>query len=131
MGQRVGLHIVYNIIRQRLGGTIEVHSEWAKAAFIITMPCTAPEIPTRRVSDEPARITTTTGCWRTTRQIRSQQTQYKRPWKILIVDDEPDVHSATALAIRNIRYKERGLELISAYSAAEANRCCTCTTISR
>ena len=42
--------------------------------------------------------------------------------KILIVDDEPDVHSATALAIRNIRYKERGLELLSAYSAAEAQQ---------
>lgn len=53
---------------------------------------------------------------------QSQQTQYKRPWKILIVDDEPDVHSATALAIRNIRYKERGLELLSAYSAAEAQQ---------
>jgi CheY-like chemotaxis protein len=47
---------------------------------------------------------------------------YKRPWKILIVDDEPDVHSATSLAIRNIRYKERGLELISAYSAAQAEQ---------
>ncbi|PXX47996.1 MULTISPECIES: DUF3369 domain-containing protein [Aquitalea] len=46
--------------------------------------------------------------------------QYKHPWKILIVDDEPDVHSATALAIRNIRYKDRALELLSAYSAAEA-----------
>lgn len=46
--------------------------------------------------------------------------QFKRPWKVLIVDDEPDVHSATALAIRDIRYKERGLELLSAYSAAEA-----------
>lgn len=47
---------------------------------------------------------------------------YKRPWKILIVDDEPDVHSATSLAIRNIRYKDRGLELISAYSAAQAEQ---------
>ncbi|MBV8681196.1 MAG: DUF3369 domain-containing protein [Aquitalea sp.] len=44
----------------------------------------------------------------------------KQPWKVLIVDDEPDVHSATALAIRNIRYKDRGLELLNAHSAAEA-----------
>ncbi|KJV32677.1 hypothetical protein VI06_04300 [Aquitalea magnusonii] len=44
-GSGLGLHIVYNIIRQRLGGTIEVHSEVGKGSvFIITMPCTAPEV---------------------------------------------------------------------------------------
>lgn len=42
------------------------------------------------------------------------------PWKILIVDDEPDVHSVTRLALRNIEYHGRKLELISAYSASEA-----------
>lgn len=43
----------------------------------------------------------------------------KRPWKILIVDDERDVHAATRLAIKDIRYKNRPLELLSAYSAVE------------
>jgi len=43
----------------------------------------------------------------------------KKPWKILIVDDEKDVHAATRLAIKDIRYKDRSLELLSAYSAAE------------
>ena len=42
-----------------------------------------------------------------------------RPWKILIIDDEKDVHTATRLAIQDIRYKERPLELLNAYSAAE------------
>jgi len=42
-----------------------------------------------------------------------------RPWKILIVDDEPDVHSTTRLALRDMRYRGRSLELLSAYSAAE------------
>ena len=42
-----------------------------------------------------------------------------RPWKILIVDDEPDVHSMTRLALRDMHYRERPLELLSAYSAAE------------
>ena len=41
------------------------------------------------------------------------------PWKILIVDDEPDIHNATRLALRSIHYRERPLELLSAYSASE------------
>ena len=41
------------------------------------------------------------------------------PWKILIVDDDEDVHNATRLALRNIQYHDRPLELLSAYSAAE------------
>ncbi len=44
----------------------------------------------------------------------------QEPWKILIADDEPDVHSVTRLALRNIDYHGRKLELISAYSASEA-----------
>lgn len=41
-------------------------------------------------------------------------------WKVLIVDDEPDVHSLTKLLLRNFNYRKRGLEFLSAYSAAEA-----------
>ena len=44
---------------------------------------------------------------------------HAHPWKILIVDDEPDVHNATRLALRNLHYHDRPLELLSAYSAAE------------
>jgi response regulator RpfG family c-di-GMP phosphodiesterase len=43
-----------------------------------------------------------------------------RPFRILIVDDEADVHSVTRLALRNVSYKGRSLELLSAYSAEEA-----------
>ena len=42
------------------------------------------------------------------------------PWKVLIVDDEPDIHHATRLALSNIQYKSRPLELLNAYSGAEA-----------
>ncbi|ENY72164.1 putative sensory transduction protein [Aeromonas diversa CDC 2478-85] len=42
------------------------------------------------------------------------------PWAVLIVDDEPDIHAATRLAVRDIRYKERGLELLSAHNGGEA-----------
>ena len=46
--------------------------------------------------------------------------EMRKPWKVLIVDDEKDVHTATRIALRGISYKERPLELISAYSGAEA-----------
>ena len=42
-----------------------------------------------------------------------------RPWKLLIVDDDDDVHSMTRLALRTVHYRNRPLQLISAYSAAE------------
>jgi len=41
------------------------------------------------------------------------------PWKVLIVDDEKDVHTATRLAIQDVRYKERPLTLLNAYSAQQ------------
>ena len=41
-------------------------------------------------------------------------------WLILVVDDEPDVHSMTALILSDLRYRDRPLKLLSAYSAAEA-----------
>jgi len=53
-------------------------------------------------------------------KAEAANTPFKRSWKILIVDDEPDVHTATALAIRDLRYRERGLQLLNAYSAHEA-----------
>ncbi|MEW9899755.1 DUF3369 domain-containing protein [Chitinivorax sp. PXF-14] len=43
-----------------------------------------------------------------------------RPWRILIVDDEEDVHSVTRLAMRNVVFKGRPLELLSAGSGREA-----------
>lgn len=41
-------------------------------------------------------------------------------WKVLIVDDEPDVHSLTKLLLRNFSYRDRGLAFLSAFSAVEA-----------
>ncbi len=49
-------------------------------------------------------------------------TPQRRPWNVLIIDDEKDVHSATRLAIKDLRYKDRPLALLSAYSAAEGYR---------
>ncbi len=41
-------------------------------------------------------------------------------WTILIVDDEPDVHRATMVALKDIQIEGRRLDYLHAYSAAEA-----------
>jgi CheY-like chemotaxis protein len=47
---------------------------------------------------------------------------HQRPWRVLVVDDDADVHAVTRLALRNVSFKDRELELYSAYSAAEGMR---------
>lgn len=42
------------------------------------------------------------------------------PWKILIVDDEADVHSVTAYMIKDRDYLGRGFQFFHAYSGREA-----------
>jgi response regulator RpfG family c-di-GMP phosphodiesterase len=42
------------------------------------------------------------------------------PWKILIVDDEADVHSVTAYMIKGMEYLGRKLHFLHAYSGQEA-----------
>jgi diguanylate cyclase len=41
-------------------------------------------------------------------------------WRILIVDDEPDVHRATTFALAGVSIMQRKLEFVHAYSAAQA-----------
>ncbi len=43
-----------------------------------------------------------------------------RPWRILVVDDDAEVHNATAFALQDIRIDGRPLAFIHAYSAEEA-----------
>jgi EAL domain-containing protein (putative c-di-GMP-specific phosphodiesterase class I)/FixJ family two-component response regulator len=50
--------------------------------------------------------------------VRSSHTA--TPWKILIVDDDKDVHEATLYALTNETFFGRPIELLHAYSAAEA-----------
>jgi len=42
------------------------------------------------------------------------------PWKLLIVDDEVEVHAVTKLALRDFQFQDRGIEFISAYNGPEA-----------
>ena len=41
-------------------------------------------------------------------------------WKVIIVDDEPEVHAVTKLALSDFEFQGKRLEFISAYSGAEA-----------
>jgi two-component system cell cycle response regulator len=42
------------------------------------------------------------------------------PWRILVVDDEPEVHTMTQVLLRDFLYEGRPFATISAHSAAEA-----------
>src|SRR5881628_1660149 len=42
------------------------------------------------------------------------------PWKVLIVDDEPEVHQATMFALSGLAIAGRGIEFLHAASGAEA-----------
>ena len=41
-------------------------------------------------------------------------------WKILIVDDEKEIHSVTKMALADFQFENRKLEFVSAYSGKEA-----------
>ena len=49
-----------------------------------------------------------------------QNTKPLTPWKILVVDDDYDIHEVTKLALKRLVFEERCLEFIHAYSASEA-----------
>jgi phosphoserine phosphatase RsbU/P len=42
-----------------------------------------------------------------------------RPWRVLIVDDDRDVHMLTRMVFRGITFEDRTIEFISAYSGEE------------
>ena len=41
-------------------------------------------------------------------------------WKILVVDDEEDVHTITSMLFEDVSYQDKPVEIIDAYSGAEA-----------
>jgi signal transduction histidine kinase len=43
-------------------------------------------------------------------------------WKIAVIDDEPAVHDGTKFALHDYRLNGQGLEILSAYSAAEGRQ---------
>ncbi|MDX2221053.1 MAG: DUF3369 domain-containing protein [Burkholderiales bacterium] len=45
-----------------------------------------------------------------------------RPWRVLMVDDDPEVHTVTRLVLKSFHYEGRMLTLLSAHSADEARQ---------
>ncbi|MBR7748400.1 EAL domain-containing protein [Undibacterium sp. BYS107W] len=43
-------------------------------------------------------------------------------WRVMIIDDDPDVHSATMFALGNLEIQNRSLSFLHAYSASEARQ---------
>lgn len=46
----------------------------------------------------------------------------RRPWKVAIIDDAPEVHSVTRMVLQDVRFRDRAIEFHSAYSAEEGKR---------
>lgn len=44
----------------------------------------------------------------------------QKPWKVLIVDDDEQIHAVTKFTLQNFRFKGRPIEFYSAYSGGEA-----------
>ncbi len=45
-----------------------------------------------------------------------------KPWRILIVDDEIDIHTVTKMALKRFELEERAVEFLSAFSSKEAKQ---------
>jgi signal transduction histidine kinase len=44
------------------------------------------------------------------------------PWRVLVVDDDPEVHAVTRLALNGYTFEDRPIEILDAHSAAEARQ---------
>ncbi|GHV07282.1 hypothetical protein AGMMS50229_13780 [Campylobacterota bacterium] len=55
-------------------------------------------------------------------EVGNDQESPKRPWKILVVDEDPDVHSVAKMVLTHVSFDGRALELMSAFNAIEAKQ---------
>jgi diguanylate cyclase (GGDEF)-like protein len=53
---------------------------------------------------------------------KSKPAVSRRPWRVAVIDDAPDVHSVTHLVLRNVIFRDRPIEFYDAYSAEEGKR---------
>lgn len=52
-------------------------------------------------------------------EITKDDTSYYKPWKILISDDEKEIHTITKIVLSNFKYENRHVEILDAYSRKE------------
>ena len=55
-------------------------------------------------------------------EIGRKEDESSEKWKILIVDDEEDIHSVTRIALKGFTFRGKPVEFYDAYSAAEAEK---------
>ena len=54
-----------------------------------------------------------------------EEAKNRKSWKVLIVDDDPEIHSVTKLALNDFEFQDRKLEFISAMSGEQARQMLT------
>lgn len=55
-------------------------------------------------------------------EVAYAHVESKKPWKILIADDEEEVHAITRMVLSNFTFESQGLTLLSAFSGAETKK---------
>ncbi|MEH2421527.1 MAG: ATP-binding protein [Nostoc sp.] len=55
-------------------------------------------------------------------EVESQGQETSKAWKMMIVDDDVEVHQATKLALRSFTFEGKPLTFLSAFSATEAKK---------
>lgn len=58
--------------------------------------------------------------WLLDEEQKCEQQLKRKPWKIVIVDDEPEIHKITELALRDFEFENRPLQFINAYDGKSA-----------
>lgn len=59
---------------------------------------------------------------KTARVKANTQNGEERFWKVLIVDDEPDVHEVTLISLKKVAFFDKPIQFINVYSAEDARR---------
>jgi signal transduction histidine kinase len=126
-GTGLGLHIVYNLVTQQLGGRMMLESSWDKAPHshyhaqgrqgridrrtYDSRPDSSRRNFSMAEQDDVLHLIDDTGTVPEDSSVRK--------WKIAVIDDDAAVHEGTRFALSDYNLHGATLEILSAYSAAE------------